>query len=173
MATPHSLDFLRISSNILVALDSRPFHFALQPYHHLVRLTHILSMAAFFGGIALLDLRLMGWSATLSLRTLSRNMLPLLYGLFAVTIVTGAALFFYDPVKVGSHAYFTLKLILTTMGLANAAVFHRGGYALALSVDANMPMRARIAGGMSLALWIGVVVCACLNVEAEPKVLLR
>jgi hypothetical protein len=26
---------------------------------------------------------------------------------------------------------------------------------------------------VSLALWTGVVVCACLNVEAAPKVLLR
>ncbi len=130
-------------------------------------------MAAFFGGIALLDLRLMGWSATLSLRALAQPLQPLLYGLFALTIATGAALFFYEPVKVGSHVYFTLKLILAVLGLANAAVFHRGSYALALSVDANMPMRARIAGGASLALWIGVVVCACLNVEAAPKVLLR
>ena len=68
----------------------------------------------------------------------------LLYGLFAVTIITGAALFFYEPVKVGSHAYFLPKLILTALGLA-----------------ADAAQMARL------------IDCACLNVEAEPKVLLR
>ena len=85
---------------------------------------------------------------------------------------TGAALFFYEPVKVGSHAYFTLKLILIGLGLANAGLFHRAGYGTALHASA-MPRHARLAGAVSLALWTAVIVCACLNVEAEPKVLLR
>ena len=96
----------------------------------------------------------------------------LLYGLFAVTIITGAALFFYEPVKVGSHAYFLPKLILTALGLANAGLFHRAGYGAALAAPA-MPRHARLAGPLSLILWTAVIVCACLNVEAEPKVLLR
>ena len=57
MPDPHALAFLRIPTGILVALDYRPFHFALQPYHHVIRLLHVLFMAAFFGGIALLACR--------------------------------------------------------------------------------------------------------------------
>src|SRR6267154_2073324 len=68
MADPNALDLIRIPSDVLVALDWRPYHFALQPYHYLVRLAHVVSMAAFFGGIAALDLRLMGWRATLPLQ---------------------------------------------------------------------------------------------------------
>jgi hypothetical protein len=42
-------------------------------------------------------------------------MLPWLYTTLGIAIITGFALFFYDPVHVGSHAYFTLKLILTAL----------------------------------------------------------
>jgi hypothetical protein len=173
MAIHHPLDFLRVSSELLVALDWRPFHFALQPYHHLVRLLHVLSMSGFFGGIALLDLRLVGWHRALPLRALARQVLPPIYGLGALAVATGAALFFYAPVKVGSHPYFSLKLILILLGSANAVLFHRNGYAAALSATGAMPRGARMAGALSLALWTGVVVCACLNVEAAPKLLLH
>lgn len=173
MADPNALDFLRLPSDLLIGLDNRNFHFALQPWHHLVRLTHILTMAAFFGGIGLLDLRLMGWSGTVPLKPFAEHVLPWLYATFAVAVVTGIALFLYDPVHVGSHAYFTLKLILTALGLANAALFHRTAYIRALAAESRMPKAARAAGAVSLALWIGVVICASLNVEAARKVLLR
>ena len=175
MADPNALDLIRIPSEVLVALDWRPFHFALQPYHYLVRLTHVVSMAAFFGGIAALDLRLMGWRATLPLQPFADLVLPWLYATFGIALVSGIALFCYDPVHVGSHAYFSLKLLLTLLGLVNAALFRRSAHFAAFAADAPAKPSAhvRFAGAVSLALWTGVVVCACLNVEAAPKVLLR
>jgi hypothetical protein len=173
MADPHALDFLRIPSQTLIALDWRPYHFALQPYHYLVRMAHIVSMAAFFGGIGLLDLRLMGWRGALPLRPFADHVLPWLYATFAIALLSGLALFFYDPLHVGSHAYFSLKLILTALGLGNAALFRRVGYATTFAAEGPVSRHARLVGAVSLALWTGVVVCACLNVEGPPKVLLR
>ena len=175
MADPHALDILRIPSDVLVALDWRPYHFALQPYHYLVRIVHVASMAAFFGGIAALDLRLMGWRASLPLRPLADQVLPWLYGTFSVAIVTGLALFFYDPLHVGSHAYFTLKILLTLFGVLNAGLFRRTGHFAVLAVQGpgQLSAHARLVGAVSLAIWTGVVVCACLNVEGVPKLLLR
>jgi hypothetical protein len=177
MADPNALDFLRIPSDVLVALDWRPYHFALQPYHYLVRAGHVVSMAAFFGGIVALDLRLMGWGKTLPLRPLADHVQPWLHITFSVAIVSGLALFFYDPVHVGSHAYFSLKLLLIVLGLFNAALFRRSGYLGAFSAEAPASLQpaahARLVAATSLALWTGVVICACLNVEAVPKVLLR
>ena len=49
MADPSIFDPLRIPSQTLAALDWRPFHFALQPYHYVVRMAHIIAMSAFFG----------------------------------------------------------------------------------------------------------------------------
>ncbi len=100
----------------------------------------------------------------------------MLRGSLAVAIATGVALFLYDPVHVGSHAWFLPKLALLALALANAAAFHRGGYAMALARDGTgtaMPTRARLAGAVSLALWFGVMVFACLNTEEAPRLLLR
>jgi hypothetical protein len=173
MPDGHPLVFLRLPFALLAAWDSRAFHYALQPYHHLVRLTHVLTVAAFFGGIMQLDLRLMGWRGTVPLRAFAEHVLPWLYVTFGVAVVTGLALFFYDPIGVGSHGYFMPKLIFLALGLANAAVFHRSGYVAALAAQSRMPKSARIAGAVSLVTWTAVMVCASLNVEGAPKVLLR
>ena len=173
MADPSLFDALRIPAAALIALDNRAVHFALQPYHYVIRLVHVLAMAAFFGGIGLLDFRLIGWRGTIPLRAFAEHVLPSLYLTFAVAVVSGAALFAYDPVHVGSHAYFAPKLVLIALGLANAALFHRTSYLTALAGQAALPLGARIAGAVSLAVWTGVVICSSLNVESVPRVLLR
>jgi hypothetical protein len=170
---PHSLSFLYVPTDILVALDYRPYRFFLQPYHHLVRMLHILSISAFFGAIVLLDLRLAGFRTAIALKDLSGAVMSWIYVTFAIGVVTGVMLFFYDPVHVASHAYFSLKLILIVLGMANAAVFNQRGFALAIGSAGPMPRHARIVGAISLAIWTGAMICATLNVEAAPKVLLR
>ena len=75
MADPSIFAAIRIPTTTLIALDNRPLHFALQPYHHLVRLLHVLARAAFFGGIGLLDFRLMGWRGTVPLRSFAEHVL--------------------------------------------------------------------------------------------------
>ena len=173
MADPSLFDPLRIPAQTLAALDWRPYHFALQPWHYLVRTAHVVAMGAFFGGIGLLDFRLMGWRGTVPLRGFAEHVLSWLWATFAVAVVTGVALFLYDPMHVGSHAYWTPKLITIALGLANAALFHRTGYVAALAAEVRMPLSARLAGAVSLACWTAAVVFACLDVEAMPKVLLR
>jgi hypothetical protein len=173
MADPHALSFLSIPTDILVALDNRDYRFALQPYHHLVRMAHILSISAFFGAIVLLDLRLIGLKASLQLRTLSELAMSFIYWTFSIGVATGILLFFYDPVHVASHAYFSLKLILIALGTVNALLFNRKGFGIALAAPGTVPRHARIVGTLSLLIWAGAMVCATLNVEAAPKVLLR
>jgi hypothetical protein len=172
MALPHTLDFLRLPVDLLIALDNRPYHFVLQQVHYLVRMVHILTVSAFFGGIGLLDLRLMGSRIAMPLKGLAEYVLPWLWGSCAIAMITGIALFFYDPVHVGVHPYFTMKMILIVAGGINAAVFHRSFYPAALASDGRPPSATRLAGGISLVLWTGVLVCACLNVEPPPKLLL-
>ena len=171
MSDPHALSFLYIPTDILVALDNRDYRFALQPFHHLVRLVHILSISAFFGAILLLDLRLVGLRPAVQLKPLSDLVMPFVYWTFGIGIATGLLLFFYDPVHVASHAYFSLKLILIALGMANAAMFNRKGFGIALAAPGSMPRHARIIGTVSLLIWAGVMICATLNVEAAPKVL--
>jgi hypothetical protein len=174
MADPSLFDPVRIPAQTLAALDWRPFHFAMQPYHYLVRLTHIISMSAFYGGIGLLDFRLLGWRAALPLRSFAEHVLPWLWVTFGVAAATGLALFLYDPLRAGSRAYWTPKLIAIALGLGNAALFHRTGYLTTLTTEGRrLPVSARLAGAISLACWTAAVVFACLNTESVPKLLLR
>ncbi len=163
---------VRIPSDLLIAMDNRDLHFALQPYHFIIRAIHVLSVGAFFGGIVLLDLRLMGVRAVAPLQGFVEHTIPWLYLTFAVAFVTGVALFLYDPLHVGSHAYFTLKLLFMGLGLVNALAFHRWMLADALKAAVQMPRSAKLGGAISLALWVLVMLAASLNVEGAPKVLL-
>ena len=173
MADPSAFDFIRIPAAALIALDNRALHFAMQPYHYVVRLVHVLAVGAFFGGIGLLDFRLMGWRGTVPLRSFAEHVLRWLYVTFAVAVASGAALFAYDPVHVGSHPYFAPKMALIALGLANALLFHRTSTLTAVAAEGAAPPAARIAGVVSLAIWTAVIVCSSLNVEPAPRVLLR
>jgi hypothetical protein len=173
MADPSLFDALRIPAAALIAVDWRPYHFAIQPYHYIIRAAHIVSMGAFYGGIGLLDFRLMGWRGTVPLRAFAEHVLPWLWVTFGFAFATGLALFLYDPVHVGSHAFWAPKLISITLGLANAALFHRTTYVAAVATEGRMPVSARTAGVFSLLCWTAAVVFACLDSEDAPKVLLR
>jgi hypothetical protein len=173
MADPSLFDPIRIPFEVLATVDWRPYHFAMQRYHFLVRAAHIGAMAAFYGGIGMLDFRLMGWRGAVPLRAFAAHVLPWLWTTFAITVATGLALFLYDPVHVGAHAYWSPKLIAVGLGVVNAALFHRGGYVVALAAQDRMPTPARIAGALSLACWTAALLFACLDTEAAPKVFLR
>lgn len=173
MADPSMFDPIRIPAATLAALDWRPFHFALQPVHYLVRLLHIVATSAFFGAVVLLDLRLMGWRKAPRLRELSALVLPWLWLSFGVAAASGLALFLYDPVRVGAHAYWAPKLLAVAMGMANAALFHRTGYVAALAAEGRLGSGPRLAGGVSLALWTAALAFASLDAEGVPRVLLR
>lgn len=173
MADPSLFDALRIPADVLVMLDNRSFHFAIQRWHYVIRLVHIVSMAMFFGGIVMLDLEMIGLRTRLPLDDMVSEFVPALYWSFGIACLTGLALFLYDPVHVGAHAYFTPKLLLTAFGLANARLYHWVGYRRLRLQDGALPLHTRLAGWMSLAVWTGVMACAALNVEGVPKVFLR
>lgn len=164
---------VRLPSNVLVAMDNRALHFALQPFHYLIRAAHVLFMATFVGGIGLIDLRLMGVRSTVPLKSFAEHSLPWVYGCFAVAALTGILLLLYDPVHAGSRIYLVPKLALVLLGLLNAALFHRVGFVGAKAAEFQMPLTARLAGAMSLLLWVGVVLCSSLNAEGPPKLLLQ
>lgn len=168
----HPLAFLRLPYAVLGALDLRSFHFALQPVHYLVRVAHILSASIFFGILVLLDVRLMGLHPGLAMRGLAEAALPWLYGTFAIALTTGLLLFFYDPVHVGSHGFFSPKLLLLALALANTLWFRRFHFGAAFSPSGAMPAHVRLAGAVSCLLWLGVMVCSMLNTEAAPNLAL-
>ena len=169
----HPLYLLRISPHVLSRLDSRAVHYILQPWHYLIRAAHIFASSLFFGMVTFLDIRLMGFNRSLGMRPLAENILPWIYWTFGVSIASGLMLFFYDPVHVGSHGYFTPKLLFLMLGMLNTLLYRRYYFGAAFNASGIMPASARTAGFLSLMLWFGVMFCAMLNTEAMPKVFLQ
>lgn len=168
----NSLDGFRIPVAWLLAIDSRALHIALQPYQFLIRAAHILAISLFFGAITVLDLRLFGAASELPLRPLARLVLPWVYATFAVSMASGVILFLYDPLEVGSHDWLTPKLLFIALGFANAVWFNIRYLPGQMISPAGLTTAGKAAGLASILLWSLVILCACLNAEPPPRLLL-
>jgi len=132
----------------------------------IVESLHVLTLFVFLGMTVMLDLRLLGAimrSAPVS--RLIQHFMPWMIGGFVVMMVTGVLLFYAVPVKTWFNIFFRLKLAALVAAGLNAGVFHiMASHTLPQwDRDARPPIRARLAGGLSLALWAIIVVCGRLS----------
>jgi hypothetical protein len=75
-------------------------------------------------------------------------------------VLTGALLFYAIPVKTYLNVFFRAKVVFLVLAGMNVAVFER---TIARSMDRwdfdpVPPFRARLAAGVSLVLWAGIVI---------------
>lgn len=126
----------------------------------IIETTHVLMLALSVGIIATIDLRLAGIvmrgeSAT----ELSGQLLPWALGGFLTMFVTGVFLFISMPMKCYNSIFFTIKMALLVLSGLNALIFHLTIYRSMAEWDKAIvpPLRARLAGLLSLVLWMGVI----------------
>ena len=126
-----------------------------------VNAAHIVGIALLFGGIAPLDLRLMGWRRSVPLRTLARTLLPVAMGGFVLAVSAGLLLFATRATEYAGKPLFWLKLTLIVCALGNALLLHRAVQWEAQQDTAGgaPPARLRVAGALSILLWLAVIVC--------------
>lgn len=123
---------------------------------------HVLAIALVVGSIAIVDLRLLGFaSLDRAVKHLTDEVLPCTWAAFAVAAVSGAALFLSNALNYAHNTAFGLKMLLLLLAGANMLVFHwHAGRGIGAWVaPAQTPAAAKIAAAVSLALWVGVVVC--------------
>ncbi len=121
---------------------------------------HIASIAAMFGMIALLDLRLMGLAFTdYPVTVMSRLVLPLTWLTFALSAITGGLMFSGQAARYAANFGFRVKIALLLLAGINVLVFHILTYrgVAKWDRDAAMPITAKFAGAISLACWIAIV----------------
>jgi hypothetical protein len=121
---------------------------------------HLLGMASLLGTIAVFDLRLLGWlMPRLRISDLGKRLLPWTCAAFALQVITGATLFLSEAVKVYNNPAFRLKMLLIFLAGLQALIFHRTVYRNVVTWDKAglLPVRAKIAGFVSLLLWLAVV----------------
>ncbi len=125
-----------------------------------VETLHLLGMAVLVTTAAAFDLRLMGVAARgTRVSELARRLFPWAWYAFAVQVVTGFLLFSSEATRMVVNPAFRTKLILIGLGGVHAVVFRWvAGRDLAdWDAATTTPMRAKIAGLVSILLWIGVV----------------
>jgi hypothetical protein len=123
---------------------------------------HVLAVCLVVGSIAVVDLRLLGFaSVDRPVGRLMRSILPITVGAFGLAVAAGSLLFISHASKYLENRFFIAKITLIALAGVNMAVFHLIG-ARKLDQwenDALPPLFARVAGGLSLFLWVSVVAC--------------
>ncbi len=127
----------------------------------IVESIHTLGITLLAGTVAIVDLRLLGLA--LKKEPVSRvagQILPLTWAGFVVMFISGLMLFASEAAKCYHNPAFRLKLLLLALVGLNPLIFHLTIYK---SVDRwdeapSTPVRARLAGALSLSLWSGIVI---------------
>lgn len=121
---------------------------------------HVLAITLVVGTIMIVDFRLINVaSRKRPVSELMRETLPWTWVAFVFAVITGSLLFSSAAVKYSHNGPFLAKMVLLLIAGVNMAVFHLGSYRKVAIWDRDVmtPTGARIAGGVSLALWVTVV----------------
>ena len=128
----------------------------------LIESVHVLAICLVVGSILAVDLRLLGlaWIHR-SVSSVTRGVLPLTWGAFVVAVGSGGLMFISNATKYLGNGFFIAKMILIGAAGLNMAMFH-----LISAKDLprwdnerRLPLPARLAGGLSILLWVTVVAC--------------
>jgi len=115
----------------------------------------------FVGTAVVLDFRLLGWTfGTVPVSEVTDRLLPWMKAGFLVMVMSGALLFYAIPVRSYQNIFFRIKVVMLMLAGLNAWVFHTTVHRRVADWDvaARPPKGARVAGALSLALWVGIVV---------------
>jgi hypothetical protein len=126
----------------------------------IVETIHITGIGLLFGSIAVLDLRLLGFSKEIPIRQLAWHVLPWTAAAFLLIVPSGFAMFTAHASEFIASPVFAVKMGLIMAASVNAAIFHAGVFRSSKAWDVGPPpAAARIAASVSLLVWISVIAC--------------
>ena len=118
---------------------------------------HVLGTCVFFGLILMMDLRLLGWAHLRSRASeIQKRLFPWQMVGFGLLLISGVALIWAQPLRYYGKGFFWWKLGLMGLAGVNAGLIHL--------LTHNKPESAwdsgaaRVAGALSIVLWLGVMV---------------
>jgi hypothetical protein len=129
----------------------------------IIESVHVLTLTLFVGTSVLWDLRLMGvLLKPVPITETQERLVPWMMAGFVLMVLSGVVLFFGDPVRFYLNIFFRVKLGLLLLAGLNAYFFHasKSGHDLkGWDLAPTTPFRARLAGGLSIFLWAGIITC--------------
>jgi hypothetical protein len=119
---------------------------------------HFAGMSLLVGIVGLFDLRLLGFARGVPYAAFHR-LIPLGVAGFAANALTGICFVAAFPGEYLFNAAFQLKLALMLVAALNVVLFYAGTFKglKTLGPEAAPPLRARMAGAVSLCAWVGVM----------------
>ena len=126
-----------------------------------VEVVHVFAVSLVIGTIAIVDLRLLGFASTKRpFAELSRQVLPFTWAAFVLAVIAGLLLFTSRATEYFANTVFWIKMSLIVVAGINMMIFEfitvRG--VQKWNLDPTPPPPARLAGGISIACWVLVVV---------------
>jgi hypothetical protein len=149
---------------IFVALEQSGFAAAIRQslwLYPAANIGHIVSLVVFAGALAVMDIGLLGGlAATAPGRVLARARGVAIAALAGMA-VTGFMLFSAEASHLVLNPVFQLKAILVGAGLVNVAIYEFWARRVVdgLAPGASMPPRAKLAGALSLGIWLAAAAC--------------
>ena len=125
----------------------------------IVETLHVVALTIVVGTIAMIDLRLLGLSSRNSaVSRLTNEVLPWTWRAWIAAAICGVLMFMAKAEVYAGNLEFRLKFVCMALAGVNMLVFHFGSYRRVARWDLlQPPFSARLAGGLSLTLWISVV----------------
>ena len=130
-------------------------------YAFLVVLTiHVLTLSVFVGTALMIDLRLLGVTMMrVPASQVIGRLVPWTAAGLSLMTTSGALLFYAAPLVRYQNVFFRMKMAALVLALLNAWLFHHTVYRRIAEWDRDgvPPRQARLAGGLSLVLWVVII----------------
>ena len=119
---------------------------------------HFLGMSLLLGTVGVFDLRLLGFARRIPVAALHR-LIPIGISGFAINLVTGICFISATPDQYLFNKAFYWKVTFITIAGINVMIFYARTFRRLLETPPGVPppISARLAGGVSLVAWIGVM----------------
>ena len=119
---------------------------------------HFLGMSLLLGTVGVFDLRLLGFARRIPIAALHR-LIPIGISGFVINMVTGICFISATPDQYLFNKAFYWKVTFLTIAGLNVMIFYARTFRRLLDTPPDMtpPLAARLAGGVSLLAWIGVM----------------
>jgi hypothetical protein len=121
---------------------------------------HVLGLALLFGAIAVFDLRVLGLNKELSISRLWHHVKPWVWIGFIAAFASGVLLFIGGAVDFAVNPAMQAKLFLLLLAGINATTFEKRLRKSVTAWDQGVaaPPNARVSAGLSLALWLLIMI---------------
>jgi hypothetical protein len=149
---------------VFLALENSGFAAAIRQsvwLYPAANIGHIVCLVIFAGAVAIMDIRLLGGLAAVAPGSLLARARVFAICALIGMLVTGFMLFAADASHIAVNPAFQIKAVLIGAGIANVAIYEFGAKRAvdALLPGANMPARARLAGALSIFVWVAAAAC--------------